>query len=175
NDCRVYGETCCGSYCADLATDVFNCGHCGAACAAPGANESVACVSGLCVYECVPGAEDCGDGACTDLSSDPDNCGACGTVCPESTPVCFAGACTTGCIGSCPEFWCGGNGCGGECACPNGTYCEQNGWCYDVCPPGLTWCDPGCVDLSTDAYNCGACYHQCAPNEVCAGGVCQGF
>jgi hypothetical protein len=43
------------------------------------------------------------------------------------------------------------------------------------CPPGLTWCDPGCVDLMSDPYNCGARYHQCAPNEVCAGGVCQGF
>src|SRR5262245_50182501 len=135
NNCSTYGETCCGSYCADLATDVFNCGRCGAACAAPGANESVACVSGLCVYDCVPGAVDCGNGACTDLSSDPDNCGACGNVCPESAPVCFAGACTTGCIGYCPEGWCGGNGCGGECGCPSGMYCEQNGWCYPGCDP----------------------------------------
>jgi hypothetical protein len=31
------------------------------------------------------------------------------------------------------------------------------------------------VDLSSDPFNCGACYHQCAPSDVCAGGVCQGF
>src|SRR6185369_10646244 len=41
NNCSAYGETCCGSYCADLANDVFNCGRCGTACAPPGAYESV--------------------------------------------------------------------------------------------------------------------------------------
>jgi len=30
-----------GNYCADLARDVFNCGRCGNACAAPGANEYI--------------------------------------------------------------------------------------------------------------------------------------
>ena len=33
----------------------------------------------------------------------------------------------------------------------------------------------GCVDLSSDPYNCGACSNQCAPSEACAGGVCQGI
>jgi hypothetical protein len=135
NDCRTYGETCCGSYCADLQNDIFNCGRCGTVCPAPDANETVACISGLCAYDCVPGAVDCGDGTCTDLTSNPDNCGACGNVCPQSAPVCFAGACTTGCQGYCPEGWCGGDGCGGECACPSGMYCESNGWCYPGCSP----------------------------------------
>jgi hypothetical protein len=36
---------------------------------------------------------------------------------------------------SCPELWCGGDGCGGECACPSGMYCEYNGYCYDGCSP----------------------------------------
>ena len=39
NNCHALGQTCCGGHCADLATDVFNCGSCGAACAAPPPNE----------------------------------------------------------------------------------------------------------------------------------------
>src|SRR5262245_44886100 len=132
--CCDGGQSCCSGHCTDLHNDVSNCGGCGRQCAAPPPNESVACVSGLCTYDCVPGAVDC-NGTCAFLDSDPDNCGACGNVCPESAPVCFAGACTTGCIGYCPEGWCGGDGCGGECACPSGMYCEQNGWCYPGCDP----------------------------------------
>jgi hypothetical protein len=52
-------------------------------------------------------------------------------VCPASAPACVAGVCSEPtCMPYCPEWWCGGNGCGGECACPDGTYCEYNGWCY---------------------------------------------
>jgi hypothetical protein len=31
------------------------------------------------------------------------------------------------------------------------------------------------VDPTSDPFNCGGCFNQCAPNEVCAGGFCQGF
>src|SRR4029453_14749411 len=88
HDCRTMGETCCGDYCADLATDVFNCGRCGTFCPAPGPHEHVACVSGQCPYDCIEGADDCGDGTCTPLWGDPDNCGACGNVCSGATPYC---------------------------------------------------------------------------------------
>jgi len=30
-------------------------------------------------------------------------------------------------VGYCPEGWCGGDGCGGECACPDGWYCMGDG------------------------------------------------
>src|SRR5262245_47405042 len=50
NNCRLYGESCCGNYCADLNNDVFNCGRCGTVCLPPSANEDVACVAGQCVY-----------------------------------------------------------------------------------------------------------------------------
>jgi hypothetical protein len=104
HNCRALGETCCGDYCADLATDVFNCGRCGTACAAPLPGEDVACVSGRCVYDCAEGAVDC-NGTCTFLGFDPDNCGACGNVCSGSTPYCSQGACTD----------CAGAICGGQC------------------------------------------------------------
>jgi hypothetical protein len=139
NDCSVYGETCCGNYCADLANDVFNCGRCGTSCDPPGPYEEVACLSGTCIYDCVTGAVEC-DGTCTDLDSDPDNCGACGNLCPASAPVCVEGICSAephcvfpfiSCGGICVDptsdrFNCGG--CGIQCAdveaCIN-SFCES--------------------------------------------------
>ena len=70
NNCHALGETCCGGHCADLATDVSNCGSCGAVCAAPPPNESVACVSGTCVSDCVAGAVRC-NGTCTPVDRIP--------------------------------------------------------------------------------------------------------
>jgi len=134
NNCGAFGETCCGNYCSDLANDFDNCGGCGAPCDDPGPFEDGACVQGACVYSCVAGSVDCGDGMCTDLSADPDNCGACGNVCAGPNPHCSQGVCGS-CVGYCPEGWCGGDGCGGECACPDGWYCEYSGWCYPGCDP----------------------------------------
>jgi hypothetical protein len=114
NNCKAYGETCCGSYCADLKNDAFNCGRCGTVCPAPGPHEYVACVSGQCVYDCVQGAEDCGDGTCTYLGSDPDNCGTCGNVCPGSAPYCNGGECS-------------------DVSCPAGQlYCPGSGGCVNI-------------------------------------------
>jgi hypothetical protein len=48
--CCGSGRSCCGSYCADLASDVYNCGACGNVCRQPGPNEYGACVSGKCAY-----------------------------------------------------------------------------------------------------------------------------
>src|SRR5262245_45136775 len=139
NDCTALGETCCGTYCADLANDVFNCGACGNLCPEPLPGEVVACLSGTCVYGCATGAVDC-NGTWTVLASDPDNCGACGIVCPESAPVCLNGTCSeepacifpfVSCGGICVDptsdrFNCGG--CGIQCseveACIGG-FCES--------------------------------------------------
>ena len=136
NNCKAYGETCCGNYCADLKNDVFNCGRCGTVCPAPGPHEYVACVSGQCVYDCVQGAEDCGDGSCTNLESDPDNCGACGNVCPESTPYCNGGECS--------DFTCpaGATYCSGVCT--NISFDPGNcGGCGIVCSGATNACIGG--------------------------------
>src|ERR1051326_4574615 len=34
-------------------------------------------------------------------------------------------------------------------------------------------CGKNCVDLASDAANCGACYHLCGGGEICTGGACQ--
>ena len=49
SNCRVYGESCCGNYCADLANDAENCGKCGTRCNLTGPYEYGACVRGACV------------------------------------------------------------------------------------------------------------------------------
>jgi hypothetical protein len=170
--CCPSDQTACGSYCADLDFDPENCGACGNVCAA-GPNEQGMCVLGECEYACVEGAEYC-DGTCTYLDSDPNNCGACGNVCEGPNASCYQGACSH-CTPYCPEGWCGGDGCGGECACPSGTYCESDGWCYaeDPCPAGGTLCNGVCTNVSFDTLNCGACGTVCGAGEICSGGICQ--
>ncbi len=132
NDCRVYGETCCGNYCADLKNDFDNCGSCGFRCDDPGPHVYGECVEGACVYDCVPGAILC-DGACTAVDSDPDNCGACGNVCSEPTPYCSNGTCIPA-DEPCPG---GGTRCNGICT--NISFDTLNcGGCGIVCGAGET-------------------------------------
>jgi hypothetical protein len=127
NDCRDFGETCCGTYCADLANDFDNCGSCGFRCPAPDRFEFGECIDGACVYACIEGTVEC-DGVCTDFDYDSNNCGACGHVCPEATPVCSGGACFAACPG-------GGTRCGGICT--NIAFDTANcGGCGIVCNPG---------------------------------------
>src|SRR5215213_5563285 len=130
NDCRDFGETCCGNYCADLANDFDNCGSCGFRCPPPGPYEFGECIGGACLYACVEGAVKC-NGACSDLATDPNNCGACGNVCPESAPHCGQGVC----VATDPDD------CGG---CPEGQVCN-GGYC----------CNPDCTPDHPYYPNCG--------------------
>lgn len=119
---------CCDTYCADLTSDVYNCGDCGYACGAPGAYETAVCVNGRCEYPCSYGALDC-NGACTPVLWDPRNCGGCGNVCGESTPYCNQGTC-----GVCPS---GMALCGGQCI--SILWDNANcGACGVVCPSDQT-------------------------------------
>jgi hypothetical protein len=40
------------------------------------------------------------------------------------------------------------------------------------CPTGQTNCNGTCVDLDSDAQNCGSCGRSCNANEACSTGVC---
>src|SRR5690606_14975519 len=40
------------------------------------------------------------------------------------------------------------------------------------CAIGSAECDGVCVNVSTDANNCGTCGHRCSPGQVCSGSVC---
>jgi hypothetical protein len=114
---------------------------------------------GLC-YACGPMAEPgstqqlCGS-ACIDMSADPANCGGCGMSC-ASYQACQAGAC----VGCDPSI---------SCAAPF----ERNpDTCACVCPVGLTECDGGCVDTTSNAAHCGGCGESCGPHATCANGAC---
>jgi hypothetical protein len=41
-----------------------------------------------------------------------------------------------------------------------------------VCASGQADCTDGCVDLKTDAANCGTCGHACSAGQSCLGGTC---
>ena len=73
----------------------------------------------------------------------------------------LASADNAGCVA--PRVSCGG------CCCGPGEICVKKA-CQ--CPAGSTACSGGCVDLTADAQNCGACGHSCAPGMVCQGGQC---
>ncbi|HEY0710318.1 MAG TPA: MopE-related protein [Polyangia bacterium] len=45
--------------------------------------------------------------------------------------------------------------------------------CCSSCRPGLADCPAGCVDLGSDAGNCGACGQTCAGGQTCSNGRCR--
>lgn len=89
--------------CANLLTDVENCGACSHKCKDPyttGPHRIHTCNQGLCESECQPGWGDCngipGDGCETNLTVDPAHCGACGTSCDlDAGQPCIDGRCLT--------------------------------------------------------------------------------
>src|SRR5207237_2709433 len=73
---------------------------------------------------------------------------------------------------------------GGSCPpCANGQPCNVNVDCQSSlcqfgvcqpggCPPGTTLCAGTCVNLQSNALNCGACGTGCANNQTCINGTC---
>ncbi len=179
-DC-VGGRVDCGGVCADVSTDVANCGGCGVACPVGGE-----CAAGVC--RCPEGLVNCVDeGVCADLASDEANCGGCGDFCSGE---CISGVCDCGDLSEC-DVWGGGTVCTDTAVDPTncgscGDFCGGGGgggdshrFCADggcVCRPTHTECDVGwgdiCFDLQADDSHCGACATACAAAQVCSAGVC---
>jgi len=111
-------------YCADLQSDVNQCGTCDNSC-----DPNQICVKGNCVCNS-PSLTNCGavDG-CTDLTSDPYNCGRCGHRCRTGHNCCDGKCCSATC-------------CGTDCT-HLATDPDNCGTCGKVCPTGQT-CFKGC-------------------------------
>jgi hypothetical protein len=160
SDSCAAGLKACTGACIDVNTDPANCGDCGKTCAA-----GSQCVSGTC--QCSGGFISCG-GSCVDVKSDATHCGTCSTVC--SSGLCVAGVCQAGTSGSGGGTGVGGaTGTGGTGA--TGGAAAGTGGASVSCEAPLSACDSRCVDLQTDAENCGKCYTAC-PTGVCNAGVC---
>jgi hypothetical protein len=173
----------CDNRCFDPTNDALHCGSCHKVCPAQkypraSADLHAPCEAGACA--CAPGTVDCGGDYCTDLQTDAHNCGGCGVEC-VSPLVCNTGQCEASCgpgLTACgldcvdiqsDPFQCGPHceGCRalsqvcdhGTCACPG----SDGGASADYAYCGVM----GCVNLETDAKNCGGCY------QVCASGTCR--
>lgn len=129
----------------DLVTDPDNCGACGAPCPA-----EQACVQGVCSDTCDVGLR-C-ERSCIDPQLDPRHCGDCDVSCAPGED-CVAGECADVCDGMCD---------------PTLKVCD-NGVC--VCRAGLSFCNGLCVDLDTNAGDCGECQVRCQGN-FCSRGEC---
>jgi len=118
-------ETCGGTACVDLQTNVEHCGSCDQACGA-----TATCVDGTCAC---PGDLFACDLSCVDLDSDPANCGTCGSECGDL--FCLQGDCSADC-GEMSE-------CGGACVdlLNDSNHC---GACDKACGPGASCLDGQC-------------------------------
>jgi hypothetical protein len=55
--------------------------------------------------------------------------------------------------------------------CTPGLFCSL-GACSDSCAATLTPCGAACVNLQSDALNCGACAAPCGTGQTCSNGTC---
>ena len=157
-------EVCCGTTCVNPIADPANCGMCGMTCAG-----TQSCAGGTCLCEggsaCTSNEKCCVGAGCLDLQNDPFHCGDCNTAC-RTGETCAAGKCQcnggAGCNTS--SICCGAAGCkaGNACDC-NGSSCTAPSQCC-----GGTQC----LDVTTDAANCGMCGKSCPSGFGCTGGNC---
>jgi hypothetical protein len=135
---------CCDGFCVNPQTDDDNCGECGNEC-----EEGAHCTDGVCPDVCGETVCDvgqaCCDDVCSDVQNDPLNCGECGNECEEGED-CIEGVCEMV-----------------ECDPP----CDAEETCCMI--PGAS---PECADLGFDEDHCGACRHECQPEETCSERVC---
>jgi hypothetical protein len=56
--------------------------------------------------------------------------------------------------------------------CASGQACRAGACVSGGCPAGTTMCAGACVNLASDARNCGACGNACPAGQRCATGAC---
>ncbi len=194
------GQPCCAGVCR--VNDIANCGSCGNICprSASGAGHCINGKCQLCApneVECNSG----GAIFCVDLQTSSANCGKCGKSC-QGTQLCCNGTCTADvarCGGVCVSTICpvaqlfDPEVCRCGCApitCDTGMHQDRKTCrcvcdptclkgleqdeqtCACACPDGQTECDSTCVDLLTDATNCGTCGGLCDKGHTCQNGTC---
>lgn len=131
----------CPKGCANLATDVNNCGSCELVCPAGAGGATAVCQAGQCSMVCSSAGTtlcmgaDQGGPYCADLQTDVANCGSCGQACEAS-----------GATATCSAGQCGG-----------------------ACPGGQTFCSGQCVDTTSDLDNCGGCGASCSAKAQAMG------
>ena len=110
---------------------------------------------GLCSGEVIPQSEVC-NGKDDDCNGIIDQSYA-PKLCPANQ------TCETGvCLVQCKE----------DADCPNKTNC-QNGLCKSfTCQSPLQACVHTCVDVSSNAEHCGACYQSCSSIQACSNSAC---
>ena len=193
-------DTCCGTDCVDLQTNLDHCGACDALCRRD--NATPKCEGGVCsIDHCDNLWDDCNgqdpDGCEVSLETLTD-CGSCGIPCSRTnaTASCAGGNCH---IGSCDNLWgdCDGNdpngcetplntmtdcgACNTPCSLANATEECSTGQCRIVSCDNL-WgdCDSnhstGCESRLDTVANCGSCGTLCSranASEQCPNGNCQ--
>ncbi len=106
-------------------------------------------------------------------------------VCPGGTVLCdgqcVSTSCSTGEVFNpttcqCEACPAGQEPCGGQCvqSCSGGRVLNPT-TCECECPTGTTLCNGNCVDLQSDANNCGQCGNTCPSDQSCVSGTCSNF
>jgi hypothetical protein len=187
--------------CVNTNTDPRHCGSCGNICLA-GPNSTPICNAGICGISCQTGFADCdmrpGTGCEINTQTDVNNCGGCGRVCPSGPgghAVCVAGRCDIACdpgrlncdgnaSNGCESLALSNDNCGAcGMSCGLAAVCTSVAGSAPACVPAPLCsivdnvrCGFGCVDVETDANNCGACNNRCRSQGtregVCNGGRC---
>ncbi len=130
---------------------------------------------GSCV--CAPGTQCNADEECVDQTICEDTCESvgwecdiiCGDICGEcgADERCEAGLCA--CVPKCEGLYCGGDGCGGTCECPESLECDDAKQCViaeeclEDCSSAGRLCGRVCDN------ECG----ECAVDENCVAGGCE--